>query len=67
MDARKEDLAERRKGRVGERRMLEPHAPTAKSYSQNVGDDPNGPTIHCFAVGLLGQDLRSYGRKETWW
>ena len=24
-------------------------------YSQDVGDDPDGPAVHGFAVGLLGQ------------
>lgn len=28
------------------------------AYSQNVGDDSNGPAVDCFTVGLLGQNLR---------
>lgn len=29
-------------------------------YLQDVGDDPNGPAIHCLAVGLLCQYLRGW-------
>lgn len=31
-----------------------------KSYLQDVGDHPNGPAVDGFAVGLLGEDFRSY-------
>lgn len=55
---------EEEESKVGEKRTLEPHTPQWPSpHSQNVGDDPNGPTIYCLAVGLLGQDLRGYGGK----
>lgn len=30
-------------------------------YVQNVGDDPDGPAIHCLAVGLLRQHLWGWG------
>lgn len=30
-------------------------------YVQDVGDDPNGPAIHCLAVGLLRQHLGGWG------
>ena len=26
--------------------------------SQNVRDNSDGPAVHCFAVGFLGQNLR---------
>lgn len=29
-------------------------------YLQDVGDHSNGPAVHCFAVGLLSQDLWSW-------
>lgn len=29
-------------------------------YLQDVGDDPDGPAIHCLAVGLLCQYLRGW-------
>lgn len=31
----------------------------AAPCSQDVGDDPDGPAVHSFAVGLLCQNFRS--------
>lgn len=31
---------------------------------QDVGDHPDGPAVHSFAVGFLGEDLRSWGWRQ---
>lgn len=36
-------------------------------YSQDVGDHADGPAVHRFAVGLLGENLWSWERRKDIW
>ena len=40
--------------------LLCEHSFTVTLYLQDVGDDSNRPAVHCFAVGLLCQNFRSW-------
>lgn len=41
-------------------KILNKHPSAVTLYLQDVGDDSNRPAVHCFAVGLLRQNFRSW-------